>query len=63
MPFIRVSLFAGKTLEQKKQITKGFTEVIAKALNISKDHVWVVFDEIPKENWTIGGTPCSELFK
>jgi len=63
MPFVRISWFPGRTPEQKKQITQGLTELIAKTLNISKDHVWIVFDEIPKENWMIGGTPCSELFK
>jgi len=63
MPLVRVSIFTGKTPEQKKEIVDGFTDIIAKALNISKEHVWIVFDEIPKENWNIGGVSCSELYK
>jgi len=25
--------------------------------------VTVIIDEVPKENWIIGGQPCSDLFK
>jgi len=61
MPLIRISWWAGRTHEQKMQIAKAITDIVAKTLDISPDYVWIFFDDIPKEDWTIGGVPGSEM--
>ena len=72
MPVIRISWWAGlirkgqekeekRTHEQKMKIAKAITDVVAKTLDISPDYVWIFFDDIPKEDWTVGGVPGSEM--
>lgn len=61
MPVVKVSMFADRTKEQKVKIAKAITQTVAEVLGISASHVNVIFESIPRDDWMIGGTPCSEL--
>ena len=54
MPLITVSLYPGRTDEQKKLFVEKITEYAVEILKTKPEHVIVVFDENPKENqyWT-----------
>jgi 4-oxalocrotonate tautomerase len=55
MPTIRVELFAGRTLEQKRALAQALTEATVKTLGGSADGVDVVFFDIERHNWSTGG--------
>ena len=55
MPYISVSLYPGRTEEQKQDFAKAVTESAVKILKTKPEHVIVVFDENPKENWFLAG--------
>ena len=55
MPTIRVELFAGRTLDQKRALAQALTEATVKALGGSADGVDVVFFDIERHNWSTGG--------
>ncbi len=59
MPFIRVTSFP-QSQENKAEIAKGITEVVHKVTKIPQDSIWVVFDPMPPESWSAGGTLISE---
>lgn len=61
MPVVKVSIFADRTKEQKLKIAQAITQSLAEVLNISASHVHVIFESIPRDDWVIGGTSCSEL--
>ena len=63
MPFIRVSLWTGRTKEQKAELAKALTETMVKTGKVPPEAVTILFEEQPKENWATKGTLHSELFR
>ncbi len=55
MPLITVSLYPGRTQDQKDEIAKAITKSAVYILKTKEKHVIVVFDENPKENWFMAG--------
>ncbi len=55
MPYISVSLYPGRTEQQKQDFAKAVTESAVEILKTKPEHVIVVFDENPKENWFLAG--------
>ncbi len=55
MPFIRISMYSGRPHELKKKLAAKVTDVTAETLDVPKDWVTVVYDEIPKSDWAVGG--------
>ncbi len=57
MPLITVSLYPGRTQQQKDDYAKAITKSTVEILKTNENHVIVVFDEKPKENWFMAGKP------
>ncbi len=55
MPLITVSLYPGRSQEQKTDFAKAITKSAVDILKTKESHVIVVFDENPKENWFMAG--------
>jgi len=63
MPILRVSLWSGRTKEQKAALAKALTETMVLVANVPPQAVTVQIEELPKENWATGGELHSELHK
>ena len=55
MPLITVSLYPGRTEKQKQYYAAAITKSAVEILKTKENHVIVVFDENPKENWFMAG--------
>lgn len=55
MPIINVKMAKGRTLEQKRQLVKIFTQETASILDIKPEWITVIIDEYERENWASGG--------
>src|SRR5262245_50706539 len=55
MPIVTVAMYEGRTLDQKREIVKGITDVVARVTGNTPDGVHVVIEEVKRENWAIGG--------
>lgn len=55
MPIITISLYPGRTEEQKKIFAAEVTEMAVKILKTKREHVIIVFEENSKENWFMNG--------
>ncbi len=55
MPTIRVELFAGRTLEQKRALAQALTEATVRTLGGSADAVDVIFSDVERHDWATGG--------
>ena len=55
MPLISVSMYPGRTREQKEEFAKAVTNAAVQILKTKAEHVIVVYDENPQENWFISG--------
>ena len=55
MPVVTIAMFDGRSIEQKRELVKGVTEVVARVSGNPADAVHVIIEEIKRENWSIGG--------
>lgn len=62
MPILRVSLWSGRTREQKAELAKALTEVMVQVAKVPPEAVTIQFEDLPKENWAAGGKLHTELF-
>jgi 4-oxalocrotonate tautomerase len=60
MPTLRVELFAGRTVEQKRALAAALTEATVKTLGGSPDAVDILFYDIQRQDWATGGTLWSD---
>jgi len=61
MPILRVSLWAGRTKDQKAELAKALTDTMVKVAKVPPEAVTIMFEELPKENWASRGILHSEL--
>jgi phenylpyruvate tautomerase PptA (4-oxalocrotonate tautomerase family) len=59
MPFIRVTSFP-QSKDVRSEIADGITDVVHRATKIPKDYIWVVFEPMPPDSWSVGGTLASD---
>jgi 4-oxalocrotonate tautomerase len=55
MPIVTVAIYDGRTIDQKREIVKGITDVVARVTGNPAESVHVVIEEVKRENWAIGG--------
>ena len=60
MPTIRVELFEGRTVEQKRALAQAWTEATVRTLGGLSDGVDVVFFDIARHDWSTGGVLWSD---
>ncbi len=61
MPYVNVRITRdGASRQQKDEIVKGITELLARVLNKDPARTVVVIDEVDLENWAVGGILVDE---
>ena len=64
MPYVNIKITReGATAEQKAELIKGATDLLARVLNKTPATTFVVIDEVEMEDWGIGGVPVEEFRK
>lgn len=57
MPLIKISMYPGRRAEQKSEFARTITKAATEILGVKANHVIVVFEENPSENWFQDGKP------
>src|SRR5437762_10106068 len=60
MPNITIQWYAGRTLDQKRELTRAITDAIVKIAKTSPDQVHIVFEDVEKTHWGWNGKLASE---
>lgn len=55
MPIIDVHILEGKTLDQKRNLVKGITEVCVAELGVKPEQVRIIYSEMKKEDFSLAG--------
>jgi 4-oxalocrotonate tautomerase len=63
MPFVNIRLVGGRSQEQKDEISKRVVDAISDVLELPKDDIWVVFEDVPAGDWYVGSTTVAALRK
>ncbi len=64
MPYVKVEIAKGiASVEQKRAVIRGMTEVLVKELGRNPEYIFVVIDEIDTDNWGRKGQSLSDLWQ
>ena len=60
MPIVRVTLATGRSAAQKKAAAMEITDTIVRHCGGHAEHVYVVFEDVNADDWTVGGETITE---
>ncbi|MBH66649.1 MAG: 4-oxalocrotonate tautomerase [Chloroflexi bacterium] len=60
MPVVNVAMYAGRTDQQKADLAKAITKAISETAEIPDSATTVIFQEVEKTAWAVGGVMVSE---
>ena len=63
MPIIRIEMFEGRTVDQKRACAEAVTKAWAETCNGKPEAVHVVFTDVAKYDWATGGRLMSDVLK
>ena len=63
MPYVKVEIAKGiASVEQKRAVIRGMTDVLVKELGRNPEYIFVVIDEVDTDNWGRKGMSLTELW-
>ncbi len=60
MPLVRVSMYKGRTIEQKRELVKAITDDVVRICKTTAEATQVIIDEVDKEHWATAGVLASD---
>ena len=64
MPYVNIKVTDDNvTVEQKRQLSQGTTQLLVDVLNKNPDATHVVIDEVSTDNWGVKGETVTNLRK
>jgi 4-oxalocrotonate tautomerase len=52
-----VTFYEGRDIKRKRQIAEAVTEALVSIAGSQREGVHVIFENVAKDNWIIGGAP------
>jgi 4-oxalocrotonate tautomerase len=63
MPFVNIRLVEGRSQQQKDEMSTRVVDAISEVLQLPKEDIWVVFEDVPAGDWYVGSTTVAALRK
>ena len=63
MPFVSIRMIEGRSQQQKDEISKRVNDALSEVLELPKDDIWIVFEDITAKDWYVGSLTVAELRK
>ena len=60
MPVVIVAMYAGRTDQQKSDLAKAITKAISETAGIPDSATTIIFQDVEKTEWAVGGVMASE---
>lgn len=60
MPTIQVYWFEGRSQEQKSELAKAITDVVARIGKTAPENTHVIYHDVKRSDWAEGGVMMSE---
>jgi 4-oxalocrotonate tautomerase len=57
MPIIHVHVIEGRSDEQLSNLMENLTAAAAESLDVKKEQVRILIQEVPNKHWGVGGKP------
>jgi 4-oxalocrotonate tautomerase len=60
MPIAQLYIAEGRNEAQKKQLIEKVTQAFVDVMGTAPDSVWITLQDVPKNQWGIGGKTLAE---
>lgn len=60
MPMITVEWLEGRSAQQKAQLSDAITKAFVEVAKTPQEQVWIVFRDVKRSDWAMGGRPLAE---
>ena len=60
MPVVTVEWLEGRTPQQKQALADALTHALVDIARVSKDQVWIIFRDVKRADWAMGGKLIEE---
>ncbi len=60
MPIVRVEMWTGRTIAQKKELARVITDAVVNIAHTTPEATIIVFEDISRDNWAQAGILASE---
>ncbi|RLI79986.1 4-oxalocrotonate tautomerase [Archaeoglobales archaeon] len=61
MPVVKIDMWEGRDRETKRKLIQAVTKAVSETLNVSAEHIHIILNEVPKDNWGMMGEQVSRL--
>lgn len=62
MPIVRIEMWEGKSIEQKRELVEVFTREMSRITGNKPESIYVVIEDVKKQNWGVAGMLSSDKF-
>jgi len=62
MPVLKVAMWEGRTTNQKRELVEVLSRETARITGCELTSVYVIIEDVKKENWGAGGQLCSDKY-
>ena len=59
---IRVAIWEGRSGDQKRELVEVLSRETSRIIGCDVESVYVIIEDVKKENWGAGGQLCSEKY-
>ena len=63
MPFVNIRINEGHSRERKDEIARRVVDAIHEVAQVPKEAVWIVFEDVSRDDWYVGPSRVSQLQK
>ena len=63
MPVIRVEMFKGRTIDQKRALVKALTDSFVNTCGGKPEGLQIIITDVDMQDWGSGGELCSDKYK
>lgn len=60
MPIVRVEMWTGRTVAQKRELARVITDAVVNIAHTTPEATIIVFEEISRESWAQAGALASD---
>jgi len=61
MPFVHIQILKGHSRKRKNEMARRVTDAVSELAGLPREAVWVVFEDVPEDEWYIGGKTLRTL--
>jgi 4-oxalocrotonate tautomerase len=63
MPFVNIRLVEGRSQQQKDEISTRVVDAVSDVLQLPREDIWVVFEDVSAGDWYVGSTTVAAIRK